>query len=488
MTPDQQSAYLDSIANGIPPARAARAASTTEAKVKALRSSDDDFAERLEVAESRGASARVRPPPSMPVHVPAPLTKAPASQPGGTVPHGDGTDHDAGKPHPTTTRARPATPSRDVDEQPPALDAERIAAAARELAPGPFGYLLWVNAAMVNVGFPELSPWWRFTIEDFYESEKQWLIVGGGRGLGKSTVLEQIAVVGNVFSARQMPPGQRWIWPFISIGRPDSHRRIVGIQAILSAASIPIERIVHAPVPMIDLLDVHGNPVAFAALASTIAGVSGPSTTGCTIDEEDKLFNKDASANPSREILAAVVQTFRARPGIVGVRSSSPWKGSGSLSEAIRQGDTSANYVARVGNRFVSVVVDGLNEVATWEEQQGDIVAAQKIRAYALTVTATCPNIPTWLGNPTIGPLASRKVIDAATMTSGMTRADYWLRENAALPVVGGQTTAGVNQTAGLADANRKMLDDARGVHRRGYNDGAWSGRDAVGFGSRRVF
>src|SRR6185312_10700100 len=111
-----------------------------------------------------------------------------------------------------------------------------------------------------------------------------------------------------------VPPGQRWIWPFVSVAAVDARRRIIEIQAILRAIGLETEPSFPAGHATIEADDARGNPIAWLALAATIAGVSGPSSMGATIDEEQKLRDRSSGANPSREVLASVVQTFRARP------------------------------------------------------------------------------------------------------------------------------------------------------------------------------
>lgn len=409
VTAEQIAAVLDSLRAGVALDRACRAARVSPDALAALAKLDDGVAESIEEAQAEGGA------------------------------------------------------SDDTTAQDGTLDHRRIAREAARLAPGPLGFLLWVDARCEEHGHHVMSPWWRYALAEFYSADKRWLVVCAGRGSGKSTTLERVAVADGMFTARIVPPGQRWVWPFISVSTPDAHKRIAGLVAIFQAIGLaPVVR--RAPVPSIELDDARGNAIGFVALASTIAGVSGPSTIGVTVDEESKLRNKQTHANPSREILASLAQTFRARPGIRAIRCSSAWTTEGTHPESIAEGDTEINHVARLGDAFVSAAVDGLLEVAAWEAARGNPVGAATIRAHAATVTAASTGIPTWVANPTISALASRREADGLAVGGPISATDVWLRENASVPHAAGvRVGAGVDQLDGLAEANRKLCASTRG-------------------------
>jgi hypothetical protein len=201
---------------------------------------------------------------------------------------------------------------------------------------------------------------------------------------------------------------------------------------VLHALGLEAEATFPQSHPTVEALDARGNPIAWQALAGTIAALSGPSTIGATIDEESKLRDKNTSANPAREILASLVQTFRARPGIRAIRCSSAWTDEGTHAAAIREGDTEANHVARIGAPFLVAALDGFVAVAEWERARGDTAAARRILEYAAQLTADSAAVPTWVANPTIGAVASRLEVQALPVTAldGMSRSAYWLREN----------------------------------------------------------
>ncbi len=372
-----------------------------------------------------------------------------------------------GTPPPTARAARGGgdrdAPGGERDDGRGGDGTLNLAEVKRAHGPDLFTLLLWLDGVLAEQGFPGISPWWLSFLRAFYASGKRWAVVMAGRGAGKSTVLTRVAVVESLFGERKIPPGQRWIWPFISVGVPDARRRILEIQAILTAIGVcemrrvkegtksvekwfPLEPSYPQGVPTIETKDAAGNDIAFVALAGTIAGVSGPSSIGATIDEEAKLRDKATNANPATEILASLVQTFRARPGIRAIRCSSAWEEEGSHFGSIDAGSNLVNHVASIGAAFLPDVLAGHEAVASWEASQGNAKGAAQIRAFAATLTANSPNVPTWLGNPTIAAVASRIEVEALPPTAldGLDPTTWWLRENGSLPQPVGATGGGL--------------------------------------------
>jgi len=354
--------------------------------------------------------------------------------------------------------ATPPAPEEPEEPEPYRLDKKQITAEAAELAGGMFGFVLWVDRKCVDYGMPPLSDWWRFSLSGFYGSGKRWGIFEVGRGGGKSTSLTRIAATEGLFAERQVPPGQRWIWAFISVGLDDATRRIVEIEQVLRAVGIDPEVKRPSGRPTVELEDVNGQNIAFVSLASTISGVSGPNSIGITLDEEAKLRDRAKNANPSSEIIASAAQTFRARPNIHGFRCSSAYMVHGSHYDSVIEGDTSSNFVARIGEQFLAPTLKGLYEVADYELMLGTKAGADKIREYARTLTAHSANVPTWIANPTIGALASRMEVDALppARLGGMSRAEYWLRENASV-AMGGSSQYSAGDMRELVAMNRRL-------------------------------
>ncbi len=311
-------------------------------------------------------------------------------------------------------------------------------AAARDFGPGMFGLLALQEERLAARGFPRMGKWWLWTVENFFSSLKRWLLVLAGRGMGKSTVLTRLASLLATFEHRRIPPGQLWIWPFVSVRPADAKKRLSEIQAIYQHAYHLVCKITSPEgTPTMPLNDGRGQSIAFVSFASTLGNVSGPNGIGATVDEEEKIERNTA------EIIGSLAMTFRARPGIRGIRCSSAMTTRGSLYQSVGEGDTITNFVARIGWKFLPDAVAGFVAVAEWEDARGNPSGGAAIRTYADTLTAESTAIPTWVGNQSTGSPDGREwpVEKAAVATrieveavpteglDGLPRWRYWLRE-----------------------------------------------------------
>ncbi len=375
-------------------------------------------------------------------------------------------------PRPVPKRPRKIKASDDEDED-DIPDWDGIRAEAAELAPGPFGHILWQEEQLAQRGFPRLSPCTLWNLEGFFASLKRWFLLLGGRGMGKSTLATRLASVLGLLSVRRIPPGQTWIWPFVSVLPEDAKRRLHEIQAILRDVYSMRKLKITSPdqTPTLLMLDSGSNSIAYVSFASTLGHVSGPNTFGCNVDEEEKILRSTG------EIVGSLTGTFRARHGIRGFRMSSALTQTGTLISSCRKGDTLTNYVARIGP-FLPDAVAGLLAVAEWEEAHGYNDNATRTRSYAETLTVDSFAIPSWLGNNTIGepnekpwPAANAAIatrIEAEAVEEaqlkGLTRYEYWMREIVSVPEGGAESVSlGALEVVGELSRYADMMSEDRG-------------------------
>jgi hypothetical protein len=353
-------------------------------------------------------------------------------------------------------------------------DEERQAAPRIETEPTDFDHVLRVDEACYSAAqpLPPMSPWWKWSIGEFFATGKPWGIWCVGRGGGKSSTWERVAAALARYGKRKVPPGQTWTMPFISVGPDDANRRINGIAAVFRADGLSIVgdfdedgarvkpgatdavKITRAPRGALDLIDAHGNAIQLASIAGTIGNVSGPSTIAILIDEAAKLHDRTTNANPLTEIVASAAQTSRGRAGWRGIICSSAFDRSGLHFQMVEAGDSLTNFVARIGAGFLDDALAGFESVAAWEQRRGDLDAAKRIRAHAASLKADSPLVPTWVANPTLGhpdgiawsgaALASRMLAEHLPEESleGVPRVLFWLRENGSVPLDKGETGA----------------------------------------------
>jgi hypothetical protein len=220
----------------------------------------------------------------------------------------------------------------------------------------------------------------------------------------------------------------------------DARRRIYETSKLLSLAyGITVAPTQPLGTYTLALRDIAGNAVEIVSLASTIGNVSGPSTPGCVVDEAAKLQTNPQGANPDGELITSLAETSRARDGWIGVRCSSAWRTTGAHHASVTEGTNLVNFVPCIGADFIEAALWGLETVAAWEASQGNPEGAAQIRAWSATLSATSPNVPTWVANPTIPALRSRQLLDTLAKDDpsleGLDRTTAWLRECASMPL-----------------------------------------------------
>ncbi len=440
---------LESLGVGVTLDAAAKGAGTTSAACRELAAVDATWA-----ADMAGASVPATVPPAAPtwddlVRLSAEREREEAKT--STYVSHDPTTGEVYEQRPVPKRARKIKASED-DDADDIPDWDGIRAEATELAPGPFGHLLWQEEQLAQRGFPRLSPHTLWNLEGFFASLKRWFLLLGGRGFGKSTLATRLAAVLGLLSARRIPPGQTWIWPFISVLPEDAKRRLHEIHAIFRDVYSMRKLKITSPdqTPTLLMLDSGSNSIAYVSFASTLGHVSGPNTFGCNVDEEEKILRSTG------EIVGSLAGTFRSRHGIRGFRMSSALKQDGTLLASCRKGDTLTNYVSKIGP-FLPDAVSGLLAVAEWEDSHGYTINGTRIRAYVETLTSESFAIPSWLGNNTIGepnekpwPAANAAIatrIEAEAVEEaqlkGLTRSEYWMREIVSVPEGGSEVDDG---------------------------------------------
>lgn len=374
---------------------------------------------------------------------------------------------------PTTVYSKRAAETTD-DGTP---DWQAIRNEAAEMAPGPFGWVLWQENRLARSGhnFPALSPFVLCAIDCFFMSGKRWFLLMAGRGFCKSTLTARLATAIGFAVDRRAAPGPAWVCPLVSVLPVDADRRLEDIQQILLHAYLQEVKIATGK-SMIAGKDAGGNPIAWVASASTIGNVSGPSSFAALVDEEEKILHGRAGG-----IVGSLAYTFRSRPHVYGFRVSSAMTVDGTLARACAKGNGPGspltNHVTTLGP-FLGEAVDGLLAVAAWEDGRGQHDAATAIRKYVETLTPDSWQIPTWLGHPSIGrptddapwgpgdaAIATR--IEAEAMDErnldGLAPWRYWLRECASAPT-GGEEMADDSDWAilGIPHRNADLIAEDR--------------------------
>lgn len=452
MTPLQRSAFLAALKAGLSLPDAAKQTGLTAAEVRRQMAADGPAGEALsrDVAAAVAVGERVA--------APAEWTRVaalPAERRTGT-----------GVGYPAPSRGSGGGDEDEEDEN--ALDLEGFRERARmRYGEGRGGLLFAQDERLVAAGYPAMTPWWRWTFESFFESERTWLLATVGRGAGKSTFLERLLLIIILFTERTVPPNQIYQAPFLSVLPEDARRRLDEIQGLLKFAYSHEAKVKNNALP---IKDISGNDIELVSLAGTVGRVSGPSTVSAIFDEAAKLHTAAGAANRDSELIASIVGTSRLLPGWTGVRCSSAWETRGAHFLSCLEGTNEVNFVATIGPDFIDAALDGLESVARWEASQGRSHEAAQIRAHARTLDASSPYIPTWVARPAQSALQLRMMLDTMPKEDpgleGLTRSQYFLREYASMPL---SRESGFDPQAGTLLAGEMMarLAELRGGPRR---------------------
>lgn len=296
-------------------------------------------------------------------------------------------------------RAKQTPTSTSASEDPRHLSEDpwsRVHREARDRHEGLYGYLLWLDDALVRRGWPAVAPWWMETLRDFWASQKRWLLLRVGRRGGKSSTLCRVAVIEALFSRRQISPGDVGVWAIFSVDRAEASGRLTTIKAILTALSVDHTTSSYLGRERVSLPDAYGNPIEFRVYPATVGAASGFTAIGATCDEEAKWKDEKTGSNPAAEVLRALRPALATLEGAHGYRCSSAFGEQGTHYQDVERGDTDLHHVAKLGESVYHVRED-LIAVSKSEDEQG----AEMIIAHAEDLTKDSASIPTWISNPT---------------------------------------------------------------------------------------
>lgn len=317
---------------------------------------------------------------------------------------------------------------------------------------GPMARLLWLDEKLVARGFPPLSPWWREALTQFYASGKRWFVARVGRRGGKSSTLCRVAVAEAVWTERDLPPGTIGVFSIISVDMAEATDRIDTIEQILLSlgytklnegtpeSRTEFVRTLKLGRPRIVMQDSQGHPIEFRVYPATISGVSGHTSIGALCDEAAKWRDEKTSANPADQVLKSLMPAMSTQRAAHLFLVSSAFSTIDRHHDAITEGDTERQFVARLyadaaerdrAERRKAATMLRSQALATFaaHERAAKLKAAELLEQTADAASALSTNIPTWIANPT------RNIEETRQDEPDL---DTWLREYASVPTGGG--------------------------------------------------
>jgi hypothetical protein len=307
---------------------------------------------------------------------------------------------------------------------------------------GMFGSLKAIEARVLRA--PDavgLSPFWTEVARQFYEGGYHELCVIAGRGGGKSTANIFLACNELMFRERTIPPNDPlWIWPFMSHNMAESSQRYEPFKYTLKAVGYPEADLnchqVKDGRSDIRFHDVGGREVKINIFPNTVDACRGGNLAGATDDEEEHwAANKDKGLSRADDVLAVLVNSFRADRSRVHVRISSISENGGAMLDAANAGSDEFRFVPTLGT-FLQAALDGFCRVAEHLDKLGIVDGAKRVRSWAATLEPSSPWIPSWVGNPSHDPVEGFKLL-WSKLRRDQDRVGIWLRENGScsLPV-----------------------------------------------------
>ena len=306
---------------------------------------------------------------------------------------------------------------------------------AARFAPGMLGFLLAVDARVSAIpGNPPMSPFWRHAFTEFYQGEYHGFICVGGRGSAKST--NQIKICANelLFRERHIPPmDPRWIWPFMSDKMAESNQRVQPFKSTLKALGVgESDMVVYERKDgrsEIQFDDAKGQPVKVNIFPNTEDACRGGNLAGATGDEVMHwIASKTDGLSKADDVNRVLVGALRADRSRVHIQISSVNDVPSGMLESAKRGSTALTYVATLGP-FLRDALDGFERVAMHLDATNRGEFAGRIRAWAATLTAVSPWIPSWVGNPTHDPVEGFELL-FDKLRDGQDKIGIWLQEN----------------------------------------------------------
>ncbi len=283
---------------------------------------------------------------------------------------------------------------------------ERIRSEARALAPGMFGYLLWVEKCCVDGGLHPMDRQWIWHFEQFYESGKFIDLGRGGLRSAKSASVCRAITAESLMIERRLEPSIVGVCPVISSKISEANDRFDTIIAILRACGFRDLAGKRSPetehftfiasgggsqARVISLLDSQGHSIKFQIQPANEASAAGFTGIAGFGDELD-LWGKLTGANPAAKVVEILVTRYTTQPEAKLHLWSATYDRKSHHAAMISDGDTPLQRVARLG-------IDGAVKDMNDRQRLARIIKSTDPDLLAMS-DPNSTDIPTWVSNP----------------------------------------------------------------------------------------
>jgi hypothetical protein len=197
--------------------------------------------------------------------------------------------------------------------------------------------LLTIDDALVRVGIPPMSDYWRGEATKFYtHPSARELVEMVGRGGDKSRTSVKMAIAEVLAGEFHIPQGERHSFVHVSENVDEAKKTLGVLEQYLRTLGIKHHRAG-------ETLELDEMPRDFKVLACRVGAVSGPRCIGWTADERDKW--DDDGTDPGVEVIASMRAMTVTHPSARGRQFSSPVSTATPFYEAWRAGGNAHQVV-----------------------------------------------------------------------------------------------------------------------------------------------
>lgn len=302
----------------------------------------------------------------------------------------------------------------------------RVRLEAEKLAPGDLGTLLWLDARCQMAGMHGLDTWWVDRFGEFYDSGKPVMVCRKGLRAGGSASACRSLVRDLLFTIRLLDSGTIGVAPIMSSSRDEATDRFFTIKKILRACGMApvkkkgadadgIDEEMYEVLPggvggeyrsakslagggVIQLQDSQGHKLELRILPAIRRAAVGYTGVGGFLDESDLWPNDpEMHVNPAGIVISDVMKRFTTQPSARLYIFSASYYAKSAHSERVDMGDTSAQYLARLG-------AAGARKDTAARRGLAERIGSDDPRLLA-EADPSSPDIPAWVTNATQSPI-----------------------------------------------------------------------------------
>lgn len=149
-------------------------------------------------------------------------------------------------------------------------------------------------------GAHPIAPRWWESLERFYRSGCEQLVVRKGRRVGASTtVMPRLFVATLLVSQHPIPEGETSVLGCVSVKRKEAVSRLRNVEAVLKVMRVPYKM-------ASDEIEVVGTGRVIKVLTASHRTEVGQCIELLWCDELSRWYNEDTSTNPASEVMAAL--------------------------------------------------------------------------------------------------------------------------------------------------------------------------------------